>query len=185
VRVFGFRILDRREPGGYTSGVDLWLMRHAEAEDRAASGRDEDRRLTARGVAQATAAGRCLSSLQPDLRLILTSPYRRARETSEAVARELPGSCDLREEPSLEPGGDADFVLSALEEIVEDRVLLVGHAPLLGVLLGRLVTGDPGREIPLGKAGIAAVAIEEGALRARLLVFLSARVIERLAGRLL
>jgi phosphohistidine phosphatase len=165
--------------------VDLWLMRHAEAEDRSAFGKDEDRRLTARGTMQATAAGRFLSALEPDLRLILTSPYRRARDTSEAVARALPGSCEIREEAFLEPDSDPDSVLTALDDVVEDRILLVGHAPLLGVLLGRLVTGDPGREIPVGKAGIAAVAIEEGALRARLRAFLPARVIEGLASRLL
>jgi len=164
--------------------MDLWLMRHAEAEDRAASGKDEDRRLTKGGVAQATAAGRLLAALEPDLGLILTSPYRRARETSESAVRAFPRAREVREEASLEPGSDPDAVLSALETVEEERVLLVGHAPLLGLLLGRLVT-DPAREIPLGKADLAAVALEGGSLRGRLHAFLPAAVIERLASRLL
>lgn len=160
-------------------------MRHAEPEDRAASGRDEDRRLTKKGIAQAEAAGRLLAEIEPDLGLILTSPYRRARETSEAAARAFPRAREVREEASLEPGSDPDAVLSALETVEEERVLLVGHAPLLGLLLGRLVTGDPAREIPLGKAGLAAVALEGGSLRGRLHAFLPAAVVERLASRLL
>jgi len=160
--------------------MDLWLLRHAEAEDGAASGRDEDRDLTPEGHGQANSVARGLAELGPGISLILTSPYRRARHTAEAVAEALGLAARVRQSRALEPGSDPQAVLSELEGCTEDSVLIVGHAPLLGQLLGRLVTGDPDREIPLKKAGVASIVIEGRGASGRLQAFLPLRVLERL-----
>src|SRR5262249_60993472 len=88
-------------------GMELWLLRHAEAEDRAASGRDQDRRLTAAGLEQAEAAGRGIAAASNGIRLVLTSPYARARQTAPAPAPALriPGS---RSPPAPGPQAEPD-----------------------------------------------------------------------------
>ena len=159
--------------------MDLWLLRHAEAEERAASGLDEDRGLTAAGLAQAKAAARGISALAPRIAVILTSPYLRARQTAEPVAEAL-GLSGIRVAQALEPGSDPEAILSELEETGEESVLLVGHAPLLGHLLGRLVAGSPDGDIPMSKAGAACVSFDGLERRSRLRAFLPAAVLERL-----
>ena len=159
--------------------MDVWILRHAAAEERAASGRDADRRLTEEGTRRARAVGRGLASLDPGIAAIWTSPFARARQTAEAAARAL--EVEIRETRSLEPGRDPEDVLRELRAEAFEAVLLVGHEPHLGALLGRLVAGRPALTLPLKKAGVARVAWDRtgpGELKS----FLPPGVLERLGG---
>ena len=162
--------------------VELWLLRHAEAEDRPASGRDEDRRLTPDGLKAAAASGRGLAAVSHGIGLVLTSPYERARQTAQAAAKAL-GGVELRQTRTLEPERDPGKILSEIEDVEAEAVLLVGHAPLLGHLLGQLVSGQPDGDIPLSKASAAWVSIGGSHGRARLRAFLPAPLLERLGRR--
>ena len=137
--------------------MEIWLLRHAAAEDRAASGRDADRTLTEDGHRRAREVAQGLAALEPGIELILTSPYWRARQTAEPVAQALKLSGRLRETRALEPERDPSEILEEVRAEALDSVLLVGHQPHLGALLGRLVAGAPGLEIPLKKAAVARV----------------------------
>ena len=151
--------------------MEIWLLRHAAADERASSGGDEDRALTPEGARQAKAVAQGLAALEPKIDLILTSPYRRARETAEAVARTLGLEEKLRESRALEPGRDPSGILEELETEEGAAVLLVGHQPYLGALLGRLVSGNDQMEIPLKKGAVAWVSMKSaraGELRALL-----------------
>ena len=161
--------------------MDLWLLRHAAAEDRARSGRDADRPLTDEGRRQARSAGEALRRLEPDVDRVWTSPYRRARETAEAAAAALGLEKTLHETSSLEPSADPSDVLEELRSQGARGALLVGHAPHLGLLLGRLVSGGKGSEVPLKKAGLAWLRWDETD-SAELRALVPPRVRERLGG---
>lgn len=78
----------------------LILMRHAEAERAAGSGRDRDRVLSARGRNDAAAMGRALAGrgMRPDLALV--SPAARTRQTWDLL-HDAFGDVQVREdEPS-------------------------------------------------------------------------------------
>jgi phosphohistidine phosphatase len=137
--------------------MEIWLLRHAAAEDRATSGRDADRTLTEDGHRRAREVAGGLAALEPDIELILTSPFWRARQTAEPVARALELSGHMRETRALEPDRNPNEILEEVVAAGVDSVLLVGHEPHLGALLGRLVAGRPGLEIPMKKAAIARV----------------------------
>ncbi len=130
-------------------------MRHAAAEERASSGRDADRTLSEDGHRRAREVARGLAELEPGIQLVLTSPYARARQTAEPVARALHLSGRLRETQALEPASDPEEILDEIRSEKVEGVLLVGHEPHLGSLLGRLVAGHPGLEIPMRKAAVA------------------------------
>jgi phosphohistidine phosphatase len=157
--------------------MEVWLLRHAAAEARAPSGRDADRALTAEGIERARRVARGLAALAPEIGLVLTSPYRRARQTAEPAARALGLDGKLRESRALEPGRDPSEILEEIAQL-EESVLLVGHEPHLGVLLGRLVSGGRGLEIPLKKAAVARVELEDGN-RGALRALLPAKVLEK------
>jgi phosphohistidine phosphatase len=158
--------------------MDLWLLRHAAAEARAASGRDQDRVLTAEGLERAEAVARGLARLEPGILRVVTSPYRRALQTAQPVAEALRLSDKLSESRALEPERDPQEILLELQAADCESTLLVGHEPHLGALLGRLVTGVGGAEIPLKKAAVARVEWEKGVGVLRAL--LPARILERI-----
>jgi phosphohistidine phosphatase len=162
--------------------MEVWLLRHAAAEDASPSGRDADRALSAEGLERARGVARGIAALEPEIGLILTSPYRRARQTAEPVARALGLSRHLRDSRALEPGRDPQEILEEIRAESVAGVLLVGHEPHLGALLGRLVAGRPLLTLPLKKAAVARVDWDGtgvGELRA----VLPARILERLRGR--
>jgi len=156
----------------------LWLLRHAEAEPHGVRA-DAERRLTARGEAQARTAGVALSRLQVDFEAVLFSPKVRARQTAELAAeswtegqREL-----LQEYPPLAAGFDATQALEALRAVAgEGRVLLVGHEPdLSGVLAGLT-----GARVDLKKGGLAVARLE--GVGGELVVLMRPRELALVAG---
>jgi phosphohistidine phosphatase len=142
--------------------MDLWLLRHAAAQGVAASGRDDERALTAEGAARAAAVARGLAVLAPTIEVVLSSPYRRARETAEAAARAL-GVEGVVESSALEPGSAASEVVRQLSASPWSRVLLVGHEPLLGSVVGLVVFGDERLGVPVRKASAARLSWKAGA----------------------
>jgi phosphohistidine phosphatase len=119
--------------------MDIWLLRHAIAEETSSTGRYADRALTADGLRRAERVARGLVALEPSIELVLTSPYRRARQTAEPAARALGLARRFRETRALEPGRDPREILDEVHAEEAAGVLLVGHEPHLGALLGILV----------------------------------------------
>lgn len=161
--------------------MDIWLLRHAEASDRAPSGRDEDRELTAAGLATAAAVGKGLAALSPPTAIILTSSFSRARQTAEACAAAL-GLEAPHSFAALLPGTDPSRAADELTRGGWPSILAVGHQPLLGALVGLFVFGDARHEIPLRKAAIARVSWTPGG-SGRLEGFLPPEVLEMLGSR--
>ncbi|MDA0270681.1 MAG: histidine phosphatase family protein [Chloroflexi bacterium] len=124
--------------------MQLLIVRHAPAEDRGAAWPDDALRpLTARGIERFRAAARGLATLVPPPVAILSSPYVRTWQTAEILAAEAtwlpPTRCD-----ALGSGGDLTGVLAAVEEVTTaGLVVIVGHAPDVGMLASLLLTGDP------------------------------------------
>src|SRR5215831_5037516 len=55
------------------SVMDIWLLRHAAAEDRSGSGRDADRELTSEGRKRAERVAKGLAALEPGIEAVWTS----------------------------------------------------------------------------------------------------------------
>ncbi|HEY0103840.1 MAG TPA: histidine phosphatase family protein [Brevundimonas sp.] len=107
----------------------LILMRHAEAERAADSGRDRDRALSARGRREAASMGRALAGrgMKPDLALV--SPAARTRQTWDLL-HDAFGDVEVREDEPLYNG--AADALRRLVEAAEDEagtLMVVAHNP--------------------------------------------------------
>jgi phosphohistidine phosphatase len=111
------------------SGVEIWILRHCDAEPAGAKG-DAGRRLSDAGARHAEEIGRTLAARGLRAARVLTSPLARARQTASlAAAAGLAPGVTPEEEPRLAPGGD--FVGLAREVLEEGPLpaLLVGHNP--------------------------------------------------------
>lgn len=112
----------------------LILMRHAEAERAAGSGRDRDRSLSARGRDDAALMGRALAArgIRPDLALV--SPASRTRQTWDLV-HDAMGDVQIREHEPLY-NGSADTLRRHIETVEDEAgaLLVVGHNPGIHLL---------------------------------------------------
>ncbi len=116
--------------------MNLILWRHAEAEDGCD---DMARKLTSRGHKQAQLTARWLNKHAPaDLR-VLVSPAKRARQTADALERKY----DIV--PGLAPGASPESILESVGwPQTGASVLVVGHQPTLGAVVGLLLAGVSG-----------------------------------------
>lgn len=112
----------------------LILMRHAEAESAAGSGRDRDRALSARGRIDAAAMGRALAARgwKPDLALV--SPATRTRQTWDLL-HDAFGDVQIRDDDALFNGG-ADTLRRLVREAEDEAgcLMVVAHNPGVHVL---------------------------------------------------
>ena len=137
----------------------IYIVRHGEAELAALGSSDAGRRLTARGQRQAGRVGAALRVLGEVPGVVLTSPALRARQTAELAVKAM---ADKRNRPPirvldrLAPGAYAGDVLAAVPTDLP-TVMLVGHQPTLGALVGALIGGLHAAPIDLSTASLACV----------------------------
>jgi phosphohistidine phosphatase len=148
--------------------MKVYLLRHGIAEDRSPSGTDAARRLTAEGEAEMRQVARGIRKLGLRFDVILSSPLVRARQTAEAVAREMDAEDRLTEEPRLASGARfGDFCAVLDDRKPGDRVLLVGHEPDLSSAISTFIGGGGVRmkKASLALVDLREVAAEGGELR--------------------
>ncbi|MGD0500747.1 MAG: phosphohistidine phosphatase SixA [Bryobacteraceae bacterium] len=137
--------------------MEIYLLRHAIAENAGPGQADSQRALTGEGreklgrvLKRARAAG-----VKPGL--ILSSPYRRALETAAIAAQALEYRGEVERASALEPGASPH---DAWEEIrarkSEGALLLSSHEPLMSALAAFLLA-SPALAIDMKKAALVRV----------------------------
>jgi len=138
--------------------MNLYLMRHSEAEDEVESGGDESRHLTVRGRQRTRDAAGGLRALGLQFDAILTSPLLRAVETAELVADVYARNPLPQVLPALSPSVAASEALAALTPFAhQEEVLIVGHEPQLSQLVAVFLTPDGSVSIRLKKGACIAL----------------------------
>ena len=143
--------------------MDLYFLRHGEADWPNWKKSDDDRPLTKRGKKEMREVGKFLRRVKAKPLLILTSPLPRHRETAEIAAEYLKTKC--REERLLEPGFGKRELEQLLEKHADENLMLVGHEPDFTGAIAALT----GASLKLSKAGIALVDVDLPSRTGRLL----------------
>lgn len=151
----------------------ILIVRHAQAgsHDPSQYPDDSERPLTKSGKAIQRSVSEALvkRGLVPEA--ILSSPWKRAWQTAEIMAREVSGRKNPvkpKAAPSLAQAPDLEAIRAELEGIGDiSTVALVGHEPWLSELVSLLLTGEPGQvslDFPKsGVVGVEAATVEGGA----------------------
>ena len=137
--------------------MDVFVLRHAIAEDAGPGQPDSERRLTDLGreslrlvVQKAMRAGMAPA-------IVLTSPYVRARQTAEILLEELDDRCELVTTANLTPYAAVADLWQELREYSRlSPLIVVGHNPQLSELVSVLI-GSPRYAVEMKKAAIACV----------------------------
>lgn len=134
--------------------MELYWLRHGTAEDKNPGQTDAERHLVEEGVEEVRDVAKCLKRLNLDFDYIFTSPLVRAVETAERAAEVLNLQDNVHVCEGLLPEDHWDLLRQALKSHLPfERILLVGHQPSFGQMIGHLVCPGGGLEIPLKKGG--------------------------------
>lgn len=153
--------------------MKLYFLRHGIADwpdwDPA---RDHERPLTKEGLKKMKAEAKALAALGPRPDVVLSSPYTRAYQTADIVAKEL--GLEVKTEPLLAPG----FNLERLMQIVAahpqaQALMLVGHEPTLSAVIADLSGGG---RVQMKKGALARVDVNSE-LRGELVWLLQPRIL--------
>jgi phosphohistidine phosphatase len=144
--------------------MELYLIRHGIAADKADYDNDEDRPLTEIGRRKTKNVAQQLHEHKLHFDLILTSPLVRARETAK-ILQDIGLSSQVAEFPPLAPDGNIEEWVSWLQErrqTTNDKsIALVGHQPDLGNWAEILIWGKAQAKLVLKKAGIIGLNLPE------------------------
>ena len=143
---------------GYAGVMDLYILRHGIAVEPGTPGykTDADRPLIPKGRRQLGQIAAAMHNLGLDFGLILSSPFLRARQTAEIVAKSLKLKKYLAFSEALTPDGDPRVLIRQLNELkpVPENILLVGHEPYLSQLAALLISGEDMAAVELKKGGL-------------------------------
>jgi phosphohistidine phosphatase len=146
--------------------MDLYLIRHAEAELRQEGSSDEKRALTPKGRRRFAREVAGLDRLGVRFDRVLFSPLLRAQETADLVLELCDGESEVVLELAASPGEE---LITMLRGLSCASVALIGHEPWLSMLATELMLGQrdgpvsrPTSVLQLDKGGVVHLSGEIG-----------------------
>lgn len=142
--------------------MKLYLVRHAIAEDSAGYEDDSLRPLTEKGREKMKRIAVTLRELGVAPDLIVSSPFLRARQTADILAKELKYSGEPAHSEFLVPMGEPNDMIGEInEKHPVDELMLVGHEPSLSALAGVLLAEKAEIAINLKKGGVCCLSVDD------------------------
>lgn len=144
--------------------MKLYLIRHSNAIDPGTPDYEDDsqRPLTEKGRDKMHKIASALKGLGVKPNLIISSPYIRARQTADILAKVLKYKPELTINEALIPMGNADDIIGEINEKYSvDELMLVGHEPCLSGLIGMLIAGNPEIDVNMKNGGVCCLSIDD------------------------
>ena len=134
--------------------MNLYLIRHAIAEEESPSGEDSQRGLTDKGAKKMRLIAKGLRTLGVEFDLILSSPYLRAMQTAEILSEVFKKKKFVLSD-HLMPAGDPNLLIAEInEKHTVDSLAIVGHEPYLSTLVSLLTADGAPVEMTFKKGGV-------------------------------
>ncbi len=144
--------------------MNLYIIRHAIAVERGASGYEDDsqRPLTDKGRKKMEKIVKGIRQLGVEFDVILSSPYVRARDTAKIVADGYQMMDKILFTDNLIPPGDFDQLINEIKDKhAVDNLALVGHEPMLSQFISFLTAGNTNTDITLKRGGICCLTADD------------------------
>jgi phosphohistidine phosphatase len=144
--------------------MKIYLIRHSNAVDLGTPGYEDDslRPLTEKGRDKMKDIASALKALGLEPDLIVSSPYLRAQQTAEILAKVLKYKPEISFSDALIPMGKADDIIGELNEKYNvAELVLVGHEPCLSGLIGTLIAGNPEATVNLKNGGVCCLSADD------------------------
>jgi phosphohistidine phosphatase len=143
--------------------MKLFIVRHAIAVPHGAPGiADDDRPLTEEGRQKMKRAAMGIRSIGWEPEMLLSSPLIRARQTAEILLDRLGKKCKCKVASALAPSGSHQTLYREIGfyEGKAKSLMLVGHQPNLGEIVGEICWGSPESFVEIKKGGACEIELE-------------------------
>ena len=135
--------------------MNLYLIRHAIAEEESPSVEDRQRALTEKGAKKMRNIAKGLKTLGIEFDYIISSPYVRAQQTAEILWDVLKLRKKIVISESISPMGDPNQLLAEINEnYTVNSLAIVGHEPYLSNLISLLTAGGAPIEMTFKKGWV-------------------------------
>ena len=122
--------------------MNIYLIRHAEAEKTSVLKTHEERELTLRGVEILKASADVWKNYITGIDIILSSPLKRAMQTAEIIKQAFEVKNDVMQEISLLNGGLTEDLLNIAGSLGMDELVMIGHQPDIGIHISIMLGAD-------------------------------------------
>ncbi len=142
--------------------MNLYIIRHAIAEEEDPSGDDSQRALTDKGSRKMRQIAKGLRILGVEFDAILSSPYLRAQETAEILGDVFKMKKQIAFSDNLVPMGDPDLLIAEINEKYSvDSLAIIGHEPYLTTLISLLIGQGSPVDVELKKGGVCRLSADD------------------------
>ncbi len=142
----------------------IYLIRHSNAVDPGTPGYEDDsqRPLTERGRDKMNKIASSLKKMKVKPDLIVSSPYVRARQTAEILAKVMKYKRNICFSDTLIPMGDAGELIGEVNEKYDvDELVLISHEPFISNLVGALTAGNPDIAVNIKNGGVCCLSADD------------------------
>ncbi|MCX8058923.1 MAG: phosphohistidine phosphatase SixA [Spirochaetes bacterium] len=136
--------------------MEIYLIRHAIAENAAEGKKDEERNIIDKGFKETKKISKILKNLKAKPDFIISSPLTRAVQTADIIAKKFKykKKIILAKEllPESKPSDIMELVKSKIDSKTK-RIFIIGHMPLLGNFISFLL-GVKNYTFDIEKSGV-------------------------------
>jgi phosphohistidine phosphatase len=136
--------------------MNIYLIRHGDAEKVSTGKKDFDRELTLPGRIKLKSAVLNWKNLIKEFNFIVTSPLTRAVQTANIIAELYGAGYNILIDKKLSPGSRTENLIEIANSLESEEIAFVGHQPDLSEQLSDL-TSPKGAYIDFKKGAIAKV----------------------------
>jgi phosphohistidine phosphatase len=134
--------------------MNIYLIRHGDAEGISKGLKDAERKLTPDGEVKLRNATLFWKYIIPEFDYIISSPYLRALQTAKIIAQAYNHKKEIFIDKRLGCGSETDSLIELLSTFQSGEIAIVGHQPDLSNHVSRLISGS-GAFVEFKKGAIA------------------------------
>jgi phosphohistidine phosphatase len=145
--------------------MNIYLIRHADAEKSSPSKKDYERKLTPEGISSIKAAVEGWKNLISSFDYIVSSPLKRAVQTAEIVAKAFHYKEEIATDKRI-TGGNTEDLIEIANSLDGKEIAFVGHEPDFSKHVSTLISSS-GSYVNFKKGMIAKISFENKARLAK------------------
>lgn len=140
--------------------MNIYLIRHGEAEQTSEGIPHEERSLTSNGIEALKSSVNIWKKFVDNFDIILSSPLKRSKQTAKIIQAVYKPEFDVVEEICLLNGGLTEDLISIAKSLSMNDIAMVGHQPDIGSHLSSMI-GSNSSNFRIPPATIAKVSFND------------------------
>jgi phosphohistidine phosphatase len=119
--------------------MNVYLIRHGEAEQTSEYKPHEERELTIEGIEILKNSAQIWKNYSTNFEMILSSPLKRAMQTAEIIKETFEVKAHVMQEISLLNGGQTEDLLNLAGSLDLNNLAMIGHQPDIGIHISKMI----------------------------------------------